>query len=102
MHLGGFAPGEKVIMYPNLKLQLFKTGMRQNRLAQCLGMDESILSKMINGFREPSPEQREKIASLLGGDVEWLFQQADPPNNHGGNMASDAASASSSQMPRPS
>ena len=66
-------------MYPNLKLQLFKTGMRQNRLAQCLGMDESILSKIVNGFREPSGELRARIASLLQSEEEWLFQRVDPP-----------------------
>ena len=66
-------------MYPNLKLQLFKSGMRQNRLAQCLGMDESILSKIVNGFREPSDELRARIASLLESEEEWLFQRIDPP-----------------------
>jgi transcriptional regulator with XRE-family HTH domain len=66
-------------MYPNLKLQLFKSGMRQNRLAQCLGMDESILSKIVNGFREPSGELRARIASLLESEEAWLFQRVDPP-----------------------
>jgi transcriptional regulator with XRE-family HTH domain len=61
-------------MYPNLKLQLWKTGIRQNRLAKMLGMDETILSKIVNGFREPSPQMREKIASLLGSDATWLFE----------------------------
>jgi transcriptional regulator with XRE-family HTH domain len=64
-------------MYLNLKLQLFKTGMRQNRLAQQLGVDESILSKIINGFREPSREMRARIATLLQSDEEWLFERAD-------------------------
>ena len=61
-------------MYPNLKLQLWKTGIRQNRLAKMLGMDETILSKIVNGFREPSPQMREKIASLLSSDATWLFE----------------------------
>lgn len=65
-------------MYLNLKLQLLKTGMRQNRLALQLGVDESILSKIINGFREPSPEMRARIAMLLHSDEEWLFERADP------------------------
>jgi transcriptional regulator with XRE-family HTH domain len=65
-------------MYPNLKLQLFKTGTRQNRLAQSLGVDESILSKIVNGFREPSQELRARIAALLDSDEEWLFQRVDP------------------------
>ena len=65
-------------MYLNLKLQLLKTGMRQNRLALQLGVDESILSKIINGFRKPSPEMRARIAVLLQTDEDWLFERADP------------------------
>ena len=61
-------------MYPNLKLQLWKTGLRQNRLAKSLGMDETMLSKIVNGFREPTPEVREKIARLLQTDAAWLFE----------------------------
>ena len=64
-------------MYPNLKYQLFKTGMRQNRLAKSLGMDESILSKIVNGFREPNPELRQRIAVLLQSDEGWLFERLD-------------------------
>src|SRR4051794_26455163 len=40
-------------MYPNLKLQLWKTGIRQNRLAQLLGIHETLLSRILNGYREP-------------------------------------------------
>jgi len=61
-------------MYPNLKLQLWAMGIRQNRLAQWLGMDESIVSKIINGFRAASPEVRARIAALLHCDAEWLFE----------------------------
>ena len=61
-------------MYPNLKLKLWSTGMRQNRLAQMLGMDETMLSKVINGFRAITPEVRERIADLLDADESWLFQ----------------------------
>ena len=31
-------------MYPNLKLQLFRSSVRQNFLAREVGIDESILS----------------------------------------------------------
>lgn len=60
-------------MYPNLKLQLWKSGLRQNRLAKMLGMDETALSRIVNGFRDPSLEVRNNIATLLGCDAEWLF-----------------------------
>jgi len=62
-------------MYPNLKLQLFRSAVRQNFLARELGMDESILSKIIHGYREPSPEQRQKLSGYLGVEEEWLFEK---------------------------
>jgi len=69
-------------MYPNLKLQLWKSGIRQNRLAQMLAMDETALSKIVNGFREPSREVQERIAKLLECDTAWLFERAE--NTHSG------------------
>jgi transcriptional regulator with XRE-family HTH domain len=63
-------------MYPNMKLQLWRSGIRQNWLAKTLGIDETLLSKMINGYREPNPEMRKKIAAALHSDEEWLFQRA--------------------------
>ncbi|MCC6586638.1 MAG: helix-turn-helix transcriptional regulator [Bryobacterales bacterium] len=65
-------------MYPNLKLQLWRAGIRQNRLAQLLGMDETMLSKVINGYRAASPELRGKIAIILQQDEEWLFESIMP------------------------
>jgi transcriptional regulator with XRE-family HTH domain len=65
-------------MYSNLKLQIWKTGMRQNRLAKMLQMDETILSRIVNGYREPSAELREKIAALLHCDQAWLFEEVEP------------------------
>jgi transcriptional regulator with XRE-family HTH domain len=62
-------------MYANLKLQLWKTGIKQNRLAKLLDMDETTLSRVVNGFREPSDELRESIARLLSCDVKWLFEE---------------------------
>jgi transcriptional regulator with XRE-family HTH domain len=64
-------------MYPNLKLQLWKTGVRQNRLAQMLGMDETALSRIVNGYREPGAELRQSIAKLLETDEAWLFARVE-------------------------
>jgi transcriptional regulator with XRE-family HTH domain len=73
-------------MYPNLKLQLWKSGIRQNRLAQILGVDETVLSKVVNGFREPSPQMRDRIAGLLQSDVDWLFERVEVgPQGHNGD-----------------
>jgi transcriptional regulator with XRE-family HTH domain len=60
-------------MYPNLKLQLWKSGVRQNRLAKMLDMDESTLSRIVNGFRDPSLKLQRSIADLLHCDRVWLF-----------------------------
>jgi transcriptional regulator with XRE-family HTH domain len=62
-------------MYPNLKLQLFRNSVRQNFLAREVGIDESILSKIIHGYREPSKEQRQLLASYLGVEEAWLFEK---------------------------
>lgn len=64
-------------MYPNLKLQLWKTGIRQNRLAKMLGVDETMLSRVVNGFREPNEILRGQIATLLQSDEGWLFQSSE-------------------------
>jgi len=60
-------------MYPNLKLQLWRCGIRQNRLAQLLGIHETLLSKIVNGFRDPDPRVRSRIAEILHSDETWLF-----------------------------
>lgn len=67
-------------MYPNLKWQLWRAGIRQNRLARMVGIDETVLSRIINGFREPSPELRHTIAAALSSDEDWLFEAAAPPD----------------------
>ncbi len=68
-------------MYSNLKLQIWRTGTHQNRLAKMLQMDESMLSRIVNGYREPSAELREKMAALLHCDQTWLFERTEPPQH---------------------
>jgi transcriptional regulator with XRE-family HTH domain len=63
-------------MYANLKLQMWRTGMRQNRLARLLELDETVLSRIVNGFRQPCPEIRAKIAHALKCDAQWLFEDS--------------------------
>jgi transcriptional regulator with XRE-family HTH domain len=64
-------------MYPNLKLQLWKKHIRQNQLARLLHIDETVVSKIVNGLRRPNEELRERIAALLESEEEWLFHPAD-------------------------
>jgi len=62
-------------IYPNLKLRIYTVGMRQNRLAKMLGIDEAYLSRIINGYREPNETIREALARILHSDQEWLFRK---------------------------
>ena len=62
-------------MYPNLKLQIFKLGIHQNSIARALGIDESVLSKIIHGYREPSETQRKQLAGFLEVEESWLFEK---------------------------
>ena len=91
-------------MYLNLKLQLWRSGMRQNQFAKMLGMDETVLSKIVNGFRHPSLQVRRRIADLLEIDEQWLFETAEQPrpagrpagpasNGSNGSNGANAASA---------
>ncbi len=62
-------------IYPNLKLRMYTTGMRQNRLAKLVGIDEANLSRIINGIQVPKQKMREDIAAVLGCNAEWLFER---------------------------
>jgi transcriptional regulator with XRE-family HTH domain len=70
-------------MYPNLRVQLWRAGIRQNRLARILSMDETLLSRILNGYRQPSPEIRRKISAILRSDETWLFHEENEPENPG-------------------
>ena len=70
-------------MYPNFKLHLWRSGIRQNRLAQILDLDETALSRIINGFRKPGPAMRARIAAALCSDPDWLFEETDSERSDG-------------------
>ena len=83
-------------MYLNLKVAIWQTGLRQNRLAQTLNMDEALLSRIINGFREPTAEQRSRIAQVLQKDEHWLFAREQDAPQQAEAMAVGAARESKS------
>jgi transcriptional regulator with XRE-family HTH domain len=37
-------------------------------------MDETLLSRIVNGFRQPTDELKVRIAEVLQSDKEWLFE----------------------------
>jgi transcriptional regulator with XRE-family HTH domain len=61
-------------MYLNLRLELWKQRIRQNELAKRLQMDETVLSKIVNGIRRPNSQLQHQIAVLLNRDEAWLFE----------------------------
>ena len=61
-------------LYPNLKLTMYRSGVRQNTLAKTIGIHEAHLSRIINGTRRPGPEVREQIATALHENADWLFE----------------------------
>ena len=75
-------------MYPNLKLQLWRAGIRQNELARLLHIDDTVLSKIVNGYREPTTELRRRIAEVLEQDECWLFEPT--PGVRHSRLGSDA------------
>ena len=64
-------------MYPNLKLRIFKLGIHQNQLAKELGIGDANLSKIIHGYRNPTPSERKQLALRLEVSEEWLFERYD-------------------------
>jgi len=62
-------------MFPNLKLQIFRRGRHQNQLAKAVGIDETVLSKIIRGYRAPTLNQRRLLSSYLEADEAWLFER---------------------------
>lgn len=62
-------------MFSNLKFQIFRIGSQQNKLAKAVGIDETVLSKIIHGYRDPTPAQRKTLAKTLGADEAWLFER---------------------------
>jgi transcriptional regulator with XRE-family HTH domain len=66
-------------MFPNLKLQIFRRCSYQNQLARAVGMDETVLSKIIHGYRNPTADQRKLLAAYLEADETWLFECFEAP-----------------------
>ena len=90
-------------MYLNLKVSIWQSGLRQNRLAQALNMDEALLSRIINGFREPTAAQRTSIAHALQKDETWLFaRDNEAPSDDSTHLAARSApSQETSPEPNP-
>jgi transcriptional regulator with XRE-family HTH domain len=67
-------------MFPNLLWAVRRHGF-QFKLAARLGQTESWLSRRLTGRCDFSPEDRERLARLLGHPAEWLFETPNPPSH---------------------
>jgi len=47
----------------------------QNGLAKLVSLDETCLSHIVCGVREPRQHMRQRIATVVGCDAEWLFER---------------------------
>jgi transcriptional regulator with XRE-family HTH domain len=86
-------------MYPNLKLEMWRSGMRQNHLARMLQLDETTLSRILNGFRKPGPELKDRIATLLGRDAAWLFDESESRARESKQVETSGAHRSQQKSP---
>ncbi|MFC1888847.1 helix-turn-helix transcriptional regulator [Thermodesulfobacteriota bacterium] len=57
-----------------LKIALIEAEKSQYRLAHALGCDPSIVSRVVNGWKDPSETMKKSIAEFVGKPVEELFQ----------------------------
>ncbi len=57
-----------------IKWALLETGRRQVEVARAAGLSEARMSKITNGWLEPRPEERERIAAALGRPADELFE----------------------------
>ena len=59
----------------NLKLAMVRARVTQFRMAREVGRSQAWLSDVVNGYIEPTPEQRAVFARVLGKDEQELFPQ---------------------------
>ena len=57
----------------NVKVKRWKAGIRQYELAQKIKIPPPVLSEIENGIRDPSEEQKVKLAKSLGCSMRELF-----------------------------
>jgi len=58
-----------------LKFKILESRIPQRKIAQQLDISESIFSRITLGEREATPEQKEKIAQILGCSVMDIFPE---------------------------
>ncbi len=58
----------------NVMMIMYDKKISQKELAHAIGVSEMMVSKIVNGHKNPSVEKLVKIASVLGCTVDELLQ----------------------------
>lgn len=61
------------MLFPEIKVAIYRSGRRQYEVARAQKMSPSKLSAIIHGAYEPSSSEKEDLAAELGTTVEALF-----------------------------
>ena len=64
----------KVVKHMNIKLEREKKLLTQQQLADLVGVDRTLISKIENGAATPSVTTAKKIAAVLGFDWVKFFE----------------------------
>lgn len=67
------------MLYPNLAWAISNKRLPNYQVASLARLSESSFSRALSGRRDFSPEERERIATVLNFPAEWLFQEPVPP-----------------------
>jgi len=70
----------KKILGERLKIAREKKGLKQNRVAQSLGIHNSTLAKYESGDREVDIDTLKKLAELYDVTVDWLSGRTNDPS----------------------
>lgn len=64
------------VLNEKLVLLRSKAGFSQFKIAELLGVHQTTVSTWENGYRQPSKENKLKLAKLYGVSVEYLFYES--------------------------
>lgn len=67
----------------NIKLEREKKLLTQQQLADLVGVDRTLISKIESGVSSPSVATAKKIAAVLGFDWTLFYQEEDKLNKTG-------------------
>ena len=67
--------------YANLHVAMKMRRIKQYELGTTLGLSAPTVSLKLSGRIAMTPEERQKIADVLGYTADWLFQELTPPRS---------------------